>query len=104
MTKSYKNRKATRVKKQNKNKKTMKSQKQRMKNVIGFSFFLILVSRNNNSVFNRGFYLMQAVNCSLRLSGDSYDQKYIFAKYFQRQFNVRQGKFSVNNLVAFQTK
>ena len=46
---------------------------------------------------------MQAVKCSLRLSGDSYDQKYIFVKYFQRQFNIRQGKFSINNLVAFQT-
>ena len=82
----------------------MKSQKQKMKNFFGFSFFLILVIQNNNSAFNRGFYLMQAVKCSLRLSGDSYNQKYIFVKYFQRQFNIRQGKFSINNLVAFQTK
>ena len=83
----------------------MKSQKQRMKNFFAFSFFKkILVSQNNNSAFNRGFYLMQAVKCSLRLSGDSYDQKYIFVKYSQRQFNIRQVKFSINNLVAFRTK
>ena len=42
-------------KKKKNNEKTMKSQKQRMKNVVGFSLFLILVSQNKNSVLNRGF-------------------------------------------------
>ena len=99
------------LKKQNCYKNTKKRMKKQWKvknkgwkTFLVLGFFLILVSQNNNSAFNRGFYLMQAVKCSLRLSGDSYDQKYIFVKYFQRQFNIRQGKFSINNLVAFQTK
>ena len=90
--------------KKKKNEKQWKVKNKGWKTFLVLVFFLILVSQNNNSAFNRGFYLMQAVKCSLRLSGDSYDQKYIFVKYFQRQFNVRQGKFSINNLVAFQTK
>ena len=69
-------------------------------------FFKPLVTQNHDTVFNKGFYQRQAVNCSLRLIENSYDQKCIFVKDFQRQFNINIFilKFSIVNLATFHTK
>ena len=46
-------------------------------------FFKKLLTQNYNAAFNKGFYPKQAINCSLRLFEHSYDQKYIFVKFFK---------------------
>ena len=52
------------------------------------SFNLKSLVTKNHKAFSKHFYLRQAVNCSLWLFENSYDQKYIFVKDFQRQFNT----------------
>ena len=49
---------------------------------------------------------MHAVNCSLRLFENTYDQKCIFVKEFQSQININFFilKFSIVNLAVFQIK
>ena len=70
-----------------------------------YIFFLILVTQNHSSAFLTItiilFYLRQATICLLRLFENSYDQKYIFAEDFQRQFNTN---FLIINLALLQTK
>ena len=83
--------------------KTMKSW---INNIYDFTFFfLILVTQNHSSAFLTItiilFYLRQATICLLRLFENSYDQKYIFAEDFQRQFNIN---FLIINLALLQTK
>ena len=77
-----------------------------MKDLFDFKFFKTLVTQNHDSAFNKVFSLRQAVNCSLRLFENSNEQKCIFVKDFQRQFNINFFilKFSIANLAAFQTK
>ena len=53
-----------------------------------FSFFNTLVTQNYNMAVNKGFHLRQAVNCSLWFFENSYRQKCIFVKDFQRQFKI----------------
>ena len=54
-----------------------------VKNLFDFMFFKKLLTQNYNAAFNKGFYPKQAINCSLRLFEHSYDQKYIFVKFFK---------------------
>ena len=53
------------------------------KTFLILDFLKTLVTQNHNSAFNKGFYLKQAVNCSLSLLEKSYDQKYIFVTDFK---------------------
>ena len=89
-------------------------QKQRMKNLPFwilvlyriYSFAKTLLTQNLSWAFNKGFCLRQVVNCLLRLFENSYNQKCVFVKDFQRQFNINFFilMFSIINFVAFQTK
>ena len=70
---------------QNKNYKNLKNSKairvhqnKGWKPILILGFFKTLVTQNLNLSFTKGFFLRQAVNCSLKLFENSYDQKCIF--------------------------
>ena len=71
------------------------------KNFLILGFFKSLVTHNHNLPFNKDFYLSQAVNCSLRLLENGYEQICVFVKDFQ--FKISSLKFFIIDLVAFQT-
>ena len=71
------------------------------KNFLILGFFKSLVTHNHNLPFNKDFYQSQAVNCSLRLLKNSYEQIRVFVQEFQ--FKISSLKFSIIDLVAIQT-